>query len=101
MGLSIADSILDAWAAQNGLHVQTQHRDDEVRSIPVVEAGHEYQIWLAEDSGMVTVYASTNDSPRRSSRSWQSEPATTDALAAHLDAALHEIKQWAAETEHK
>jgi hypothetical protein len=39
------DPVLNAWTAQHGLHVLTRHRDEEVRSVAIVDAaGREFQI---------------------------------------------------------
>lgn len=43
------DAILTEWAARHGLHVQTRYRDEEVRSVDVVDdQGARYQVWLVQ-----------------------------------------------------
>ena len=41
------DEVLAIWARRHGLHVNTEYRDEEVRSVAIVDdAGCEYQLWL-------------------------------------------------------
>ena len=41
------DEVLAIWARRHGLYVSTENKDDEVRSIAIVDdAGCEYQLWL-------------------------------------------------------
>jgi predicted SAM-dependent methyltransferase len=54
------DKVLTPWSKRHGLHVFTKYRDEEVRSIDVVDdAGGRYQIWIseAENSGRAKVSA--------------------------------------------
>ena|SRR5688572_4267331 len=91
------DPILNAWTAQQGLHVLTRHRDEEVRSVAIVDAaGREFQIWLQVELGQVTVHAASKDRRRRFWRSWAAEPPTADALGPLLDAALLQVRRWSA-----
>lgn len=97
---SIADGVLQEWSTRNGLRVQTRHRDEDVRSIPVVvAAGHEFQIWLEEEFGGYRVHAARSDRRRPQRASWSSEPVLPQGLAATLDAALAKVRQWDAESE--
>ena len=60
MNYADIDKVLMPWSKRHGLHVFTKHRDEEVRSIDVVDdAGGRYQIWIsdAEDSGKAKVSA--------------------------------------------
>ena len=41
------DEMLTAWARRHGLHVSTEYKDEEVRSVAIVDdSGCEYQLWL-------------------------------------------------------
>jgi hypothetical protein len=54
------DKALRPWLKHHGLHLLTTHRDQEVRSIDVVDdAGARYQIWIsgADDAEKVRVSA--------------------------------------------
>ena len=49
MNYAEIDKVLTPWSQRHGLHVSTKHRDEEVRSIDVVDdTGSRYQIWLAD-----------------------------------------------------
>jgi hypothetical protein len=42
------DDTLSAWARRHGLHVSTEYKEEEVRSIAIVDdVGCEYQLWLS------------------------------------------------------
>ena len=50
MRYSDIDPILMPWAASHQLHVHTQHHDEEVRVIAIVDdAGDEYQLYSGPD----------------------------------------------------
>ena len=41
------DEMLETWARRHGLSVSTQYKDEEVRSVAIVDDdGCEYQLWL-------------------------------------------------------
>lgn len=43
------DPVLNTWAQKKGLQIATKHRDDEVRSLNVVNAkGEKFQLWVEE-----------------------------------------------------
>jgi hypothetical protein len=68
-----------------------------VRSVAVVDVdGREFQIWLQDEFGKVTVHAASKERRRRFWRSWTLEPVTADAFAPLLDAALMEVRKWSA-----
>jgi hypothetical protein len=55
---SAIDAALPGWLAGHGLHVLTEHRDDEVRIVPVVDdAGTTFQIWFDPAGGDIDVHA--------------------------------------------
>lgn len=67
MTYSNVDPVLHQWARRHGLHVASLYRDDEVRSVAVVDdSGGEYQIFLTppDAAGRLTVTASTRRRPR-------------------------------------
>jgi len=53
------DEVLLPWARSHGLYVSTEYKDEEVRSIAIVDdSGSEYQMWLTlTPDGGVTVHA--------------------------------------------
>ena len=47
MSFEIVDPKLEKWASSRGLHIYSEYRDEEVRSIDVVSpTGKRFQIWL-------------------------------------------------------
>lgn len=47
MRYAAVDKVLPSWLKRHGLHVMTEYRDDEVRSVDVVDdQGDLYQIWI-------------------------------------------------------
>jgi hypothetical protein len=57
---ALVDAALETWGRRHGLYVIMRHRDDEVRSVSVVDdAGTEYQVFLSapNDAGRLTVTA--------------------------------------------
>jgi hypothetical protein len=88
------DPVLNEWTSQHGLQVLTGCRDEDIRSVAIVDAaGREFQIWLQVDSRIVTVNAASKDRRRRFWRSWAAEPPTPDALSPLLDSALLEVRR--------
>jgi hypothetical protein len=60
MNYADIDKVLTPWSKRHGLHVIRKYRDEEVRSIDVVDdAGGRYQIWISESgqSGKAKVSA--------------------------------------------
>jgi hypothetical protein len=93
----LIDPALNEWTARHRLHVTTKHHDEDVRSVDVVDsAGREFQIWLQQAAGAVTVHAAARDRRRRFWRSWTSEGVSASALESQLDAALQQIQRWSA-----
>lgn len=49
MTFANVDPIIASWAAKHGLHMYTRYRDDEVRSVNLVDnKGQKFQIWIEE-----------------------------------------------------
>lgn len=47
MSYQMLDPILERWAKKRSLHVHTNYKDEEVRSIDIVSpAGKRFQLWL-------------------------------------------------------
>ena len=65
------DSILVPWAKRHGLFVATQHMDEEVRSIQIVDdSGASYQLWveLSHANSSVCVSIAEHEGPSRNRR---------------------------------
>jgi hypothetical protein len=91
------DPILDAWTRRNGLHVFMQYRDEEVRSVHIVDdTGDEYQLWLTplalEHNWTVAV---TNNKGKHLDVS-----ARADELESALEKALTAVNRWITEAGH-
>ncbi|MCA1790201.1 MAG: hypothetical protein LC667_10180 [Thioalkalivibrio sp.] len=85
------DGALRSWANTRALHVATKYRDEEVRSIELVnQTGKRAEIWLSLTTAGagVTVHAWDFES-RRWSRS-----ASAGSLAAELENAYAEVQRW-------
>ena len=91
------DPILYAWARENGLYVSTHYRDEEVRSVPIVDdAGDEYQLWLTRPDALGELTVSVSDN-----RGKLSEVRTrTDDLETALKKAMSAVNRWIAEAGH-
>ncbi len=60
MSFQAVDSILGTWARKHGLSIATVYRDEEVRSIELVDRrGDRYQIWIdpPDALGLVGIHA--------------------------------------------
>ena len=95
------DKILLPWLKRYGLHVFTMHREDEVRSIYVVDdAGDSYQIWLSppDECQRVRVFVG-NNKRRRKKKSQEYETSLSD-LERALEEAYSQIMGWVSEAGH-
>ena len=101
MSYAAVDKILTPWLKRHGLHVFTLYREDEVRSIDVVDdAGDRYQIAVSEpdESERVRVFAGNLKSKRkRKSREYES---TLSDLERVLEEAYSQIMEWVREEVH-
>jgi len=82
---------------RHGLHVVTRHRDEEVRSIDVVDdAGARYQIWIsdADEVGKVRVSAWN---VKRKKNAYESD---VDELDHSLEDAYSQVTEWIHEAGH-
>jgi hypothetical protein len=60
MNYAAIDPILNRWAQKQGLTILTAYRDEEVRSIELVDKkGRRYQVWIdpPDATGTTTVHA--------------------------------------------
>ena len=90
-GFQQVDITLLPWARAHGLHVTTLYRDDEVRSIAVVDAvGRECQLFLTEPTprGDLRVIAVTGVTQLAD------VPTRTEELVSALDQAHRAIQDW-------
>jgi hypothetical protein len=95
------DKILLPWLKRYGLHVFTMHREDEVRSIDVVDdAGDRYQIAISPPDAfeMIQVIAANNKSRRK--RKSQEYECTLSDLERALEEAYSQIMNWVNEAGH-
>ena len=91
MNYSLIDPILNPWADKNGLNVQTEFKESEVRSINIVSPqGRRFQLWVdgVDDSGNTAVHA------------WDLRKRRCDfqcdvqQLASKLDEAYKQVQIW-------
>lgn len=61
------DSALEAWAAEQGLDLQTEYKDDTVRSFTVAHPRATFQLWVEppRSDGSVSVAACDHAGPPR------------------------------------
>lgn len=91
MSYQILDPLLERWAKNRGLHIFTEYKDEEVRSIDVVSpAGKRYQIWLdpPASDGRTSVHAW--DYRRRR----ESFDADLQNLESQLERAYSRVQSW-------
>lgn len=107
MQYSELDTILQPWAAQRRLLVATRYRDEEVRSMSIVDdAGDTYQLCVDPTAGAISVGVvllsrAGRRTPSRDARSFdfsQSVPAAE--LSSALDAAWQRVHTWIAQAGH-
>ena len=85
----IVDTLLKEFCDRYGLHVHTRYRDEEVRSISVVDdSGVRYQIWLDDSTSDLVVKTSDNRSKSYSAFS------TESGLAHALENAYNAVLAW-------
>ncbi len=91
MSYSILDSVLNAWAINHGLHIQTAFKDVEVRSIDILSpAGKRFQLWLDEPDleGDTNIHVWDMRKKRRDF------PASRASLQDQLEIAYQHVKNW-------
>ena len=101
MNYAAVDEILAPWLKRHGLHVFTLYREDEVRSIDVVDgAGDRYQIAISEpdESERVKVFAGNLKSKRkRKSKEYESPLSDLERV---LEEAYSQIMEWVKQEGH-
>ena len=89
------DPILTAWARQKGVHVLTQYRDDEIRSVRIYGPDDdEGGLYLSpiDEHGMVRVHAGARDGFRADRLVPLSELA--DVLTEVYDELAQHVASW-------
>ena len=102
------DPILGPWAARHRLHLHTNCKGEEVRSVAVVDdAGDAYHIYARPDeSGQVAVGADLVARSERHAfyrerrRFHHLQLVPLSALASSLDAALEQVECWISQSGH-
>ena len=87
------DSIIDDWVRRHSLHHYTSAKDEEVRSVHIVdEKARTYQIWIdvPSEAGAVNVHACAWDFKKRK----QDFEATICDLAICLENAYKTVLDW-------
>ena len=107
MRYSQIDPVLFPWARTHGLHVYTECRDDEIRSIDIVDdAGDSYALGVSSprDDGAVSVWVSEQrvGGQAVTSRKIQSETFTTTVaeLEHTLERAYRHAESWISDRGH-
>lgn len=91
MSYSIIDPILKSWADSHGLHIYTQYKDVEVRSINIVSPkGKRFQLWVDEPSQAGNTSIHIWDMKKQS----QNYLTTKSCLTNELESAYQQIKSW-------
>jgi len=108
MSYSQIDPVLFRWARTHGLHVYTECRDDEIRSIDIVDdTGDCYALGVSSprDNGAVSIWISEQriDGRPVTSQQIRSEAFTTTVaeLEHTLERAYRQAESWIAERGHK
>jgi len=97
MNYSEVDKTLQPWLTRHGLHVFTRYRDEEVRSIHVVDdAGARYQIWISDTNDHGRVRVSAWDFKKKK-KVFESD---FDDLSQMLEDAYSQVKQWIQQSDH-
>ena len=102
MRYSQIDPILVPWAKTHGLFVATQFKDEEVRSIQIVDdAGDSYGMWVdvPQADGSVTVAIAEHGAPSRKIRR-QTFTTRVAELGQTLDSAYAVAESWIRERGH-
>jgi hypothetical protein len=96
------DPVLVPWAKTHGLFVATQFKDEEVRSVQIVDdAGDSYGLWvdLPREDGSVTVAIAEHTAPSRKIRR-QTFTTRIAELGQTLESAYAVAESWMHERGH-
>ena len=102
MSYTQIDTVLGPWTKTHGLFVATQFKDEEVRSIQIVDdAGDSYGLWvdLPRDDGSVSVSIAEQTTPTRKVRR-QKYTTRVAELAETLESAYALAVSWMRERGH-
>ncbi len=91
MSYSIIDPILEVWADSCGLHIHTQYKDNEVRSIDIVSPqGKRFQLWIDVPSQNGITRVHVWDMKKRR----QDYTANKSSLKDKLEEAYQQVQSW-------
>jgi len=96
------DAVLVPWAKSHGLFVATQFKDEEVRSIQIVDdAGDSYGLWVdvPHEDGSVSVSVAEHGAPSRKIRR-QTFTTKVAELNQTLESAYAVAESWMRERGH-
>jgi hypothetical protein len=97
MNYSEVDKALKPWLTRHGLHLFTRARDEEVRSIDVVDdAGARYQIWISDANDVGKVRVSAWDFKKKK-KVFESD---FDELGQSLEDAYSQVTEWIQQAGH-
>lgn len=91
MNYTLIDSILEVWADNHALHVQTEFKDFEVRSIDIVSPeGVRFQLWVDKPNQDGDTNVHVWDMRKRR----KDFPTTLAVLENQLEAAYQQARNW-------
>ena len=91
MGYRLIDDQLYLWASKYGVHIYTSYKDEDVRSIDIVDPlGIGFQIWLDPPASDASTTVHVWDFKKRS----KEFPAGKGALAEALEKARAQVCAW-------
>ena len=102
MRYSEVDPILVPWAKTHGLFIATQFKNEEVRSIQIVDdVGDSYGLWVdaPQEDGLVTVAIAEHGAPSRKIRR-QTFTTRVAELGRTLESAYAIAESWIREKGH-
>ena len=95
------DKIIEDWAKKLGLHIQTNYKDEKVRSLSVVDdAGNSYQIWIENLKWRRLKVSASNNKSGRKRKLWYKK-CNTSNLTKVLFEAYGVTEQWISESGNK
>ena len=102
MSYSQIDPVLSTWAKTHGLFVATRFKDEEVRSVQIVDdAGDSYGLWVdvPQGNGLVTVSVTEHSKPKSKIRR-QTFITSLGDLGETLESAYAIAESWIRERGH-
>lgn len=90
MAYETIDSIIYPWAQKHSLHIDTNYKDDEVRSIEIIRSeGRRFQIWIDPPLGAQIHIHAWNY--KAITKAWKIE---INNLESTLEEVLQTVKLW-------